>query len=86
MCFHRSSVDIDNKGSMSKERFAVLMYLVRMKVQDEDLPRPLPYSLIPPSMRHSTDDPELLELMDELMNSWRSEDIRLVTKRRDSAS
>ncbi|KAK2766196.1 hypothetical protein FQN54_007712 [Arachnomyces sp. PD_36] len=44
--------DIDSDGQLSKEEFAVAMYLVRQqRSKKEPLPQVLPPALIPPSMR-----------------------------------
>ncbi|KAK2805136.1 hypothetical protein FQN50_006381 [Emmonsiellopsis sp. PD_5] len=53
--------DIDSDGQLSKEEFAVAMYLVRQqRTTREPLPQALPPALIPPSMRHQAAPPPRL--------------------------
>ncbi|KAK2789300.1 hypothetical protein FQN53_002142 [Emmonsiellopsis sp. PD_33] len=50
--------DIDRDGQLSKEEFAVAMYLVRQQhTTREPLPHALPLALIPPSMRQQAAPP-----------------------------
>ena len=43
--------DIQKQGRLSKEEFAVAMYLIRQKLTGGILPEVLPQSLVPPSLR-----------------------------------
>jgi epidermal growth factor receptor substrate 15 len=49
--------DIPKRGVLTRDTFAVAMYLIRNKVAGKDLPAALPASLIPPSLRHSVPAP-----------------------------
>ncbi|KAL2359693.1 hypothetical protein RJZ56_007452 [Blastomyces dermatitidis] len=50
--------DIDSDGQLSKDEFAVAMYLVRQqRTTREPLPQALPPALIPPSMRRQVPPP-----------------------------
>ncbi|CAJ0851822.1 16464_t:CDS:2, partial [Entrophospora sp. SA101] len=48
--------DIDKTGCLNREKFAVTMYLIQKTLNGFPLPTTLPTSLIPPSMRHITDN------------------------------
>nr|CAG8448437.1 11397_t:CDS:10 [Entrophospora candida] len=48
--------DIDKTGCLNREKFAVTMYLIQKTLNGFPLPTTLPTSLIPPSMRHTTDN------------------------------
>ncbi|KAF1937242.1 UBA/TS-N domain-containing protein [Clathrospora elynae] len=43
--------DINSEGQLSKDEFAVAMYLIRQQRKGDQLPTTLPPSLIPPSLR-----------------------------------
>ncbi|KAK9323877.1 hypothetical protein V1517DRAFT_319157 [Lipomyces orientalis] len=43
--------DIRNTGELSKDEFAVAMYLVQQKLSGNELPQTLPALLVPPSLR-----------------------------------
>ncbi|KAL1795828.1 hypothetical protein ACET3X_006052 [Alternaria dauci] len=43
--------DINSEGQLSKDEFAVAMYLIRQQRKGDQLPATLPPSLIPPSLR-----------------------------------
>ncbi|OZJ03945.1 hypothetical protein BZG36_02926 [Bifiguratus adelaidae] len=43
--------DIRHQGSLSRDEFAVAMYLIQRRMGGHDIPRELPRSLVPPSMR-----------------------------------
>ena len=44
--------DIDRDGQLDKDEFALAMYLIKVKLDDDDdLPDELPIHLIPPSKR-----------------------------------
>lgn len=43
--------DIDRDGQLDQDEFAVAMYLIKIKLDDDDLPDELPTHLIPPSKR-----------------------------------
>ncbi|KAF1918128.1 hypothetical protein BDU57DRAFT_514709 [Ampelomyces quisqualis] len=43
--------DINSEGQLSKDEFAVAMYLIRQQRKGDSLPTTLPPSLIPPSLR-----------------------------------
>ncbi len=45
--------DINSEGQLSKDEFAVAMYLIRQQRKGDQLPTTLPPSLIPPSLRTS---------------------------------
>ena len=45
--------DIDRDGQLDEDEFAVAMYLIKIKLDDDDLPDDLPRHLIPPSKRVS---------------------------------
>ena len=45
--------DIDRDGQLDEDEFAVAMYLMKIKLDDDDLPDELPPHLIPPSKRLS---------------------------------
>lgn len=45
--------DIDRDGQLDEEEFALAMYLIKIKLNDDDLPDELPRHLIPPSKRVS---------------------------------
>ncbi|KAG6879045.1 hypothetical protein C0992_005670 [Termitomyces sp. T32_za158] len=46
--------DINNDGKLTRDGFAIAMYLIRKKLAGVDLPTTLPLSLIPPSLRDAT--------------------------------
>lgn len=51
--------DIDSDGQLSKDEFAVAMYLVRQqRIAGETLPQTLPPALTPPSMRQPQPQPQ----------------------------
>ncbi|KAF2627035.1 hypothetical protein BU25DRAFT_368672 [Macroventuria anomochaeta] len=43
--------DINSEGQLSKDEFAVAMYLIRQQRKGDQLPQTLPSNLIPPSLR-----------------------------------
>ncbi|PCH38709.1 EF-hand [Wolfiporia cocos MD-104 SS10] len=43
--------DINSTGRLTREEFAVAMYLIRQKLNGQELPSTLPPSLVPPSLR-----------------------------------
>lgn len=43
--------DTDNDGLLDSDEFALAMYLVKIKLEDSELPATLPEHLIPPSKR-----------------------------------
>ncbi|KAA3670137.1 uncharacterized protein DEA37_0011304, partial [Paragonimus westermani] len=43
--------DVDRDGHLDADEFALANYLVKLKVDGNDLPNPLPAHLIPPSKR-----------------------------------
>lgn len=43
--------DIDRDGQLDEDEFALAMYLIKIKLDDDDLPDELPTHLIPPSKR-----------------------------------
>ena len=45
--------DIQKQGKLTRDTFAVAMYLIRSKISGKDVPETLPMSLVPPSMRQS---------------------------------
>ena len=45
--------DIDRDGQLDEDEFALAMYLIKIKLDDDDLPDQLPTHLIPPSKRLS---------------------------------
>ena len=45
--------DIQKQGKLTRDTFAIAMYLIRLKISGRDIPATLPASLIPPSMRQS---------------------------------
>lgn len=49
--------DIQKQGKLTRDTFAVAMYLIRLKISGRDLPAALPPSLIPPSMRQAVPAP-----------------------------
>ncbi|CAJ0763902.1 2162_t:CDS:10 [Entrophospora sp. SA101] len=65
--------DIDKTGHLNHEKFAVAMYLIQKKLKGFPLPTILPTSLIPPSMRHTTEN--LFDLNDptDLQNIFLSD-------------
>ena len=40
---------MDHDGKLTKEEFAVAMYLIRGKLEGKEIPNELPHSLIPPA-------------------------------------
>jgi hypothetical protein len=44
--------DMQNRGKLNSDEFAVAMHLIYGKLNGADLPRNLPENLIPPSMRN----------------------------------
>ena len=48
--------DVDHDGQLDEEEFALAMYLIKVKIEDDDLPEELPGHLIPPGHRHSSLD------------------------------
>lgn len=57
VCAFRDLADRDSDGKLSKEDFAVAMYLIRQKISGKPLPETLPPSLIPPSERTGASKP-----------------------------
>lgn len=51
--FYRDLADINNDGRLTRDGFAVAVYLIQKKLAGTDIPATLPPSLIPPSMRTS---------------------------------
>jgi epidermal growth factor receptor substrate 15 len=49
--------DIPKRGALTKDTFAVAMYLIRQRISGKELPQALPASLIPPSLRQSVPVP-----------------------------
>lgn len=43
--------DVDHDGMLDEEEFALAMYLIKIKLDDNDLPDELPSHLVPPSHR-----------------------------------
>ncbi len=50
---HRNLADIDDDGRLTKDEFAVAMYLVRRKLSGDEIPSTLPASLV---LRRPTPD------------------------------
>ncbi|XP_065174598.1 EH domain-containing protein 3-like [Sycon ciliatum] len=48
--------DVDHDGMLDCDEFALAMYLIRVKLENNDLPEDLPYHLTPPSKRGLGDD------------------------------
>ena len=48
---HRDLADLNNDGRLTRDGFAVALYLIQGKLAGKDIPTTLPASLIPPSMR-----------------------------------
>ena len=61
---HRDLADIDHDGQLTKEEFAVAMYLIRSKIAGKDIPQELPPSLMPPA--------NLSDLVEQMERSERS--------------
>ncbi|KAF9225784.1 EF-hand [Gyrodon lividus] len=49
--------DVNNEGRLTRDEFAIAMYLIQAKISGEEIPMTLPSSLVPPSMR--LDDPSV---------------------------
>jgi len=47
----RDLADINGDGGLTRDGFAVALYLIQKKLAGTDIPTSLPPSLIPPSMR-----------------------------------
>ena len=45
------SADIDRDGKLDEDEFALAMYLIKIKLEDDDLPEELSTHLTPPSKR-----------------------------------
>lgn len=48
--------DVDKDGTLTKEEFAVAMYLIHQVLIGKPLPSTLPLSLVPPGMRSAFQD------------------------------
>ncbi|KAL7414092.1 hypothetical protein BDY24DRAFT_414779 [Mrakia frigida] len=46
--------DIRKEGNLTRDEFAVAMYLIRSKISGKGLPESLPASLVPPSLRQAS--------------------------------
>lgn len=44
--------DVDRDGCLDRDEFSLAMYLIKIKLEDHDIPEELPSHLIPPSKRH----------------------------------
>jgi epidermal growth factor receptor substrate 15 len=49
--------DVRKEGNLTKDEFAVAMYLIKGKLAGRELPEVLPASLVPPSLRNETNAP-----------------------------
>lgn len=49
---NRDLADIRKEGKLSKDEFAVAMFLINNKLAGKDLPSSLSQSMIPPSLRN----------------------------------
>lgn len=54
--------DIQNRGKLNADEFAVAMHLIYQKINGHDLPRSLPEDLVPPSQRDLKDLTNLAKL------------------------
>lgn len=50
----RDLADIRKEGNLTRDEFAVAMYLIRSKISGKGLPESLPASLVPPSLRQAS--------------------------------
>ncbi|KAG5718666.1 hypothetical protein E4T56_gene16621 [Termitomyces sp. T112] len=53
--------DINNDGKLTRDGFAIAVYLIQKKLAGVDLPNALPLSLIPPSLRANASSPFVLQ-------------------------
>jgi epidermal growth factor receptor substrate 15 len=51
---HRDLADLNNDGRLTRDGFAVAFHLIQGKLSGKEIPRTLPASLMPPSMRAVT--------------------------------
>lgn len=50
---YRDLADMNGDGRLTRDEFAVAMHLIRAKLKGRELPRALPPSLVPPSLRRA---------------------------------
>lgn len=53
-CFARALCDTRNIGKLTKDQFALAIYLIQQKLKGVDPPAKLPPEMIPPSIRRSS--------------------------------
>jgi epidermal growth factor receptor substrate 15 len=61
--------DINSEGQLSKDEFAVAMYLIRQQRKGDQLPTTLPPSLIPPSLRTAANQSVPVQTLPQLPQS-----------------
>lgn len=66
--------DVDKDGTLTKEEFAVAMYLIHQVLIGKPLPPALPLSLVPPGMRSSLPDSHPTDAFGDSQNSPGFED------------
>jgi hypothetical protein len=54
LIIHRDLADIRKGGQLTKEEFAVAMFLINNKLAGKELPTALEQSMIPPNLRNSS--------------------------------
>ncbi|EDO49577.1 predicted protein [Nematostella vectensis] len=53
--------DIDHDGCLDEDEFALAMYLIKVKLEDNDIPEELPVHLVPPSKRQLQNSADPIE-------------------------
>jgi epidermal growth factor receptor substrate 15 len=75
--WYRDLADLGNDGHLTREGFAVAMYIINSRLAGNEIPSTLPPSLVPPSMRTSQlssmpaiNEPQFDLLLDDLPSSY----------------